>query len=90
MLEEAGYTQSKPLNFTLLYNTSEKHKKLAVAIASMWKKELGATATLENQEWKTYLDTRRQGNFDVTRAGCSALLGRNGYGPVGESRVFCN
>ncbi len=69
LLEEAGYTQSKPLNFTLLYNTSENHKKLAVAIASMWKKELGATATLENQEWKTYLDTRRQGNFDVTRAG---------------------
>lgn len=35
----------------------------------MWKKNLNVTANLENQEWKTYLDTRRQGNFDVTRAG---------------------
>ncbi|WEM43281.1 ABC transporter substrate-binding protein [Photobacterium sp. DA100] len=69
LLEEAGFGPGNPLNFTLLYNTSENHKKIAVAIASMWKKNLNVTATLENQEWKTYLDTRRQGNFDVTRAG---------------------
>ena len=35
----------------------------------MWKKSLGVEVELENQEWKTYLDTRRQGEFDVTRAG---------------------
>ncbi len=35
----------------------------------MWKKSLGVNVTLENQEWKTFLDTRREGNFDVTRAG---------------------
>ncbi|MCW8331681.1 ABC transporter substrate-binding protein [Photobacterium sp. SDRW27] len=69
LLEEAGFGKGKPLEFTLLYNTSENHKKIAVAIASMWKKNLGVTANLENQEWKTYLDNRRQGNFDVTRAG---------------------
>ncbi|PWI34253.1 oligopeptide ABC transporter substrate-binding protein OppA [Vibrio albus] len=69
LLEEAGFNDTNPLKFTLLYNTNENHKKLAVAIASMWKKTLGAEAVLENQEWKTYLDTRRQGNFDVTRAG---------------------
>lgn len=69
LLKEAGFDSSNPLNFTLLYNTSENHKKIAVAIASMWKKSLGVTAELENQEWKTYLDNRRQGNFEVTRAG---------------------
>ncbi|QUJ68314.1 oligopeptide ABC transporter substrate-binding protein OppA [Photobacterium sp. GJ3] len=69
LLKEAGFDSSNPLNFTLLYNTSENHKKIAVAIASMWKKNLGVTAELENQEWKTYLDNRRQGNFEVTRAG---------------------
>ncbi|CAH0525272.1 ABC transporter substrate-binding protein [Vibrio hippocampi] len=69
LLAEAGFDESKPLNFTLLYNTSENHKKIATAIQSMWKKDLGANVTLENQEWKTYLDTRRQGDFDVTRAG---------------------
>jgi oligopeptide transport system substrate-binding protein len=69
LLAEAGYDKSHPLSFTLLYNTSENHKKVATAIQSMWKQALGVTITLENQEWKTFLDTRRLGNFDVTRAG---------------------
>ncbi|MBY6198740.1 ABC transporter substrate-binding protein [Vibrio hangzhouensis] len=69
LLAEAGFDKNNPLEFTLLYNTSENHKKIATAIQSMWKKDLGVKVTLENQEWKTYLDTRRQGNFDVTRAG---------------------
>lgn len=69
LLEEAGYSKANPLKFTLLYNTSENHKKIATAIQSMWKTSLGVDIALENQEWKTYLDTRRQGNFDVTRAG---------------------
>ncbi len=69
LLEEAGYNSQNPLTFNLLYNTSENHKKIAVAIASMWKKGLGVTAVLENQEWKSYLDSKRQGNFDVSRAG---------------------
>ncbi|MCM0147455.1 oligopeptide ABC transporter substrate-binding protein OppA [Photobacterium galatheae] len=69
LLKDAGFDSSNPLKFTLLYNTNENHKKIAVAIASMWKKSLGVTVVLENQEWKTYLDNRRQGNFEVTRAG---------------------
>ncbi|MCL9774549.1 ABC transporter substrate-binding protein [Vibrio methylphosphonaticus] len=69
LLEEAGYSKSNPLEFDLLYNTSENHKKIAVAIASMWKKELGINAKLENQEWKSYLDSKDTGNFDVARAG---------------------
>ena len=69
LLEEAGFNKENPLKFTLLYNTSENHKKIAAAIQSMWKKSLGVDVQLENQEWKTYLDTRRQGDFDVTRAG---------------------
>lgn len=69
LLAEVGFDKSNPLKFTLLYNTSENHKKIAAAIQSMWKKSLGVEVELENQEWKTYLDTRRQGEFDVTRAG---------------------
>ncbi|EEX66812.1 oligopeptide ABC transporter substrate-binding protein OppA [Vibrio metoecus] len=69
LLEAAGYSKSNPLKFTLLYNTSENHKKIATAVQSMWKTTLGVDIALENQEWKTFLDTRRQGNFDATRAG---------------------
>ncbi|ECS0713414.1 oligopeptide ABC transporter substrate-binding protein OppA [Salmonella enterica] len=72
LLAEAGFTADKPLTFDLLYNTSDLHKKLAIAVASIWKKNLGVNANLENQEWKTFLDTRHQGTFDVARAGWCA------------------
>ena len=68
LLAEAGYTDAKPLTFNLLYNTSDLHKKLAIAAAAIWKKNIGVNVKLENQEWKTFLDTRHQGTFDVARA----------------------
>ncbi|HAS6548164.1 TPA: oligopeptide ABC transporter substrate-binding protein OppA [Vibrio parahaemolyticus] len=68
LLKEAGYSQDKPLDFKLLYNTSEANKSIAVAIASMLHKNLGANVELENQEWKSYLVARKQGNFDIMRA----------------------
>nr|WP_067430848.1 ABC transporter substrate-binding protein [Duffyella gerundensis] len=68
LLAAAGYGPSKPLHLNLLYNTSENHQKLAIAVASMWKKTLGADVKLQNQEWKTYIDSRNSGNFDVIRA----------------------
>ncbi|MGD8171537.1 ABC transporter substrate-binding protein [Vibrio sp. TRT 21S02] len=69
LLEEAGFGKDNPLKFTLLYNTNENHKKIAVALGSMWKKTLGLNVTLENQEWKTYLSTKDSGDFEVSRAG---------------------
>lgn len=68
LLAEAGYSAQKPLTFTLLYNTSDQNKKQAIAAASMWKKNLGANVTLQNQEWKTMLNTRHEGRYDVARA----------------------
>lgn len=72
LLAEAGYTADKPLTFNLLYNTSDLHKKLAIAAAAIWRKNLGVNVKLENQEWKTFLDTRHQATFDVARAGWCA------------------
>ena len=68
LLAEAGFGPGNPLKPTILYNTSEGHKKIAIAIRQMWKQALGINATLENQEWKTYLTTRHQGNFEIARA----------------------
>ncbi|RPH31014.1 peptide ABC transporter substrate-binding protein [Buttiauxella warmboldiae] len=68
LLQAAGYGPNKPLKLTLLYNTSENHQKIAIAVASMWKKNLGVDVKLQNQEWKTYIDSRNTGNFDVIRA----------------------
>ncbi|MCA0894950.1 peptide ABC transporter substrate-binding protein [Microbulbifer agarilyticus] len=70
LLAEAGYNEQNPLKFSVLYNTNDNHKKVAVAITAMWKQTLGnVDVTLENQEWKTYLDTRANTDFDIARAG---------------------
>lgn len=68
LLHAAGYGPNKPLKLSLLYNTSDNNQKLAIAIASMWKKTLGVDVKMVNQEWKTYIDSRNTGNFDVVRA----------------------
>ncbi|MEG3135557.1 ABC transporter substrate-binding protein [Rouxiella sp. T17] len=67
LLAEAGFGPQHPLKFNLLYNTSESHQRIAIAASSMWKKNLGVTAVLQNQEWKTMLDTMHQGNYEVVR-----------------------
>ena len=68
LLHAAGYGPDKPLKLSFLYNTSDNNQKLAIAIASMWKKTLGVDVQMINQEWKTYIDSRNTGNFDVVRA----------------------
>ena len=68
LLNDAGFNEAHPLSFNLLYNTMETHQRIAIAVSSMWKKNLGVEAKLQNQEWKTYIDSRNTGNFDVIRA----------------------
>ncbi len=67
---EAGFGPDNPAEVEILYNTQEDHRKIATVIAAMWKQWLGAKATLRNQEWKVYLQTRRLGvDTQVYRAG---------------------
>jgi len=67
---EAGYSAEKPLRVEVLYNTNENHKRMSVAIASMWKQVLGVETSLLNQEWKVFLETRNQkSDTQVFRAG---------------------
>lgn len=70
LLAEAGYPNGEGFPITsLLYNTSEGHRKIAVAIQQMWKKHLNIDITLNNQDWKVYLDSVNSGNYDISRAG---------------------
>jgi oligopeptide transport system substrate-binding protein len=69
LFEEAGYGPNNPLKLELLYNTNENHRKIAIAVANMWKQALGAVdVALTNQEWKVYLDTRDKKQFELVRA----------------------
>jgi oligopeptide transport system substrate-binding protein len=56
----AGFSADNPLRIEIRYNTSENNKKLALAVASMWKQELGVLTTLVNEEWKVFLQNREQ------------------------------
>ena len=53
---------------TYLYNTSEGHKAIAEYLQSVLA-GVGITMNLENQEWNTFLETRKAGNFSIARNG---------------------
>ena len=67
LMEAAGYGKDNPLSFTMIYNTSEGHKKIATVMSQMWKQKLGINATMENMEWKTFLDIRGKQDFEIAR-----------------------
>ena len=53
---------------TYLYNTSEGHKAIGEYLAATLA-SVGITMNLENQEWNTFLNTRKNGDFSVARNG---------------------
>jgi oligopeptide transport system substrate-binding protein len=68
LMAEAGFGPDNPLKLTLRYNTSENHKKVAIAVAAMWK-QLGIQTELFNAEVKVHYNDIQEGNFEVARAG---------------------
>ena len=72
LMAEAGYGPDNPLEIDLVYNTSESHKSVAVAISQMWKQTLGVETVLANQEWQTFLEARSNGDYEVARGGWCA------------------
>ena len=67
LMAEAGFTKDNPLQFDVMYNTSDAHKKVAVAVSQMWKQKLGAQVTLSNMEWKVFLEARGAQEFQLAR-----------------------
>ncbi len=57
-----------PPTLKYLYNTSDAHKAIAEYIQSAFA-TVGVTMTLENQEWNTFLNTRKNGEYGVARNG---------------------
>lgn len=70
LLAEAGYPNGDGWpGIEIIYNTNEAHRKIAVAIQQMWKKHLNIDVTIANQEWKVYLNSVSQMDFQVARRG---------------------
>ena len=53
---------------TYLYNTSEGHKAIGEYLQSALA-AVGITMNLENQEWATFLNTRKAGDYSIARNG---------------------
>lgn len=65
------YDGSKFTNFpsmTYLYNTSEGHKAIGEYLQAQLA-SIGITMNMENQEWATFLQTRKNGDYSIARNG---------------------
>lgn len=60
-------TQTERLE--ILYNNSDNQKKVALAVAAMWRQNLGIKTKLKNQEWKVFVNTRKGDKKQVFRSG---------------------
>ncbi|MEI8215709.1 MAG: peptide ABC transporter substrate-binding protein [Eubacteriales bacterium] len=70
LLAKAGYPGGKGFpKFEYILNTSTGHLQIAEALQNMWKTKLGITATIAQQEWSVFLNTRQNGEYQVARDG---------------------
>jgi oligopeptide transport system substrate-binding protein len=70
LLAEAGYPGGEGFPVVeYLYNTNDGHKAIGEALQNMWQNELGVQVTLQNEEWNTFLQTRKDGDYHIARNG---------------------
>jgi oligopeptide transport system substrate-binding protein len=66
LLREAGYDAAHPLKLRITFHTSEEHRRIALAVASLWK-EAGVDATPDNAERRVVESRARDGDFELVR-----------------------
>lgn len=70
LLAQAGYPNGEGFpTVTYLYNTSDNHQKIGEALQQQWQTALNVNVKLENQDWSVFLETRKQGNYQIARNG---------------------
>ncbi len=69
----AGFSAQRPLHLRVLFNSNNSIKQVAIAIASMWKQVLGVDSELIDEEYRVFLDSRRDtSKWEVVRLGWTA------------------
>lgn len=97
LLKAAGYSDAKPLTFTLTYNTNDLHKKVALFSTAQWRVNLGVNAKLENVEYKVLLSERHAGKVQASRDGwfvdyndAMSYFDQLRCGSVQNDQQYCN
>lgn len=68
-LEEAGYPNGEGLpTLTYLTNEAGANVDVAEALQDMWAK-IGVNVTVDTQEWNVFQETRKNGEFEISRGG---------------------
>jgi len=57
LFREAGYDSGDELDFELRYNTSNGHRRIALAIQGMWRDVLGIEVKLANEEFAVFISS---------------------------------
>lgn len=73
-LEELGIPHNQLPKLILSYNTLSSHHKIAQAIQQQWENALNVKVSLENKEWKVFLNEVRNNQFAVARMGGVASI----------------
>jgi len=69
----AGFSTDRPLRLRVLFNSNNSIKQVAIAIASMWKQTLGVDTELIDEEYRVFLNSRRDtSRWEVARLGWTA------------------
>lgn len=72
LLADAGYPNGEGIpTIEYIYNEGSGHQLIAEALQSMWK-EIGVNVSLSSQEWNTFLNTRKNGEYYMARNGWTA------------------
>jgi oligopeptide transport system substrate-binding protein len=67
-LARGGYPGGKGFpKISILFNTSDDHRRIAEAVQAMWKRELAIDVELSNQEWGSYLQATTSLHYQVAR-----------------------
>jgi oligopeptide transport system substrate-binding protein len=73
LYKEAGYSSETPLRLRLLFNSNPAIKQTAILIAAMWKEALGIDTELIDEEFRVYLQSRRdKSKWEVVRLAWNA------------------
>lgn len=67
LMTAAGYGADNPLTLDYIYNTSESHKAIIVAVSQMWKEKLGVNINMSDMEFAVLSDRRHEQDYELAR-----------------------